>query len=294
MGARIECQHGFLPPLRVEGADLRGIDYELPVPSAQVKSCLLLAGLLAEGETSLVEPEPSRDHTERMLKRTGAPIDVADGRVSVRGVDGIEPPSLEIHGDFSSAAFFLVAALLVPGSELRLPGVGINPTRTGLLAIAGRMGADIEVLARDEIDGEPVAELVARHSSLGPTEVTNTEVPLTIDELPLVGLLGCFAKGETVVMGAAELRNKESDRLAGVVDALSDLGGEIESRRDGFIVHGAGGLQGGWLDSKGDHRLAMLGAIAGLASREGVTVEGMNAAAVSYPAFEADLKALLS
>jgi 3-phosphoshikimate 1-carboxyvinyltransferase len=292
MGARIDCRDGRLPPIRVEGAELRGIAYELPVASAQVKSCLLLAGLLAEGETQIVEPAPSRDHTERMLASTGATLRVGDRRVTVRRAGRLEPRPIEVPGDFSSAAFALVAALIVPGSEIRIEGVGLNPTRTGLLSIVERMGGRVEVASPGGAP-EPSGELLVRASSLGGTEVTAAEVPLAIDELPLVALLGCFADGETTVRGAGELRHKESDRIGSLVDGLRGLGAEIEALEDGFEVRGSGELRGGKLDARGDHRLAMLGAVAGLASREGVEVAGVEVAGISYPGFEQDLRSLL-
>jgi 3-phosphoshikimate 1-carboxyvinyltransferase len=295
-----------LPPLAIAGAALRGIEYRLPVASAQVKSCLLLAGLLAEGQTSVVEPQPTRDHTERMLAAAGAPIEVEPAatpvtirgqlpaqRVTARPADRLELAELEIPGDFSSAAFLLAAALLAPGSSVRLEGVGINPTRIGLLGILTRMGAAIEVIETAAAGREPRATIAARHGPLEGTRVGGGEVPLAIDELPLVALLGCFADGLTIVSGAEELRHKESDRIATVADGLRGLGAEIEATEDGFAVMGAGELRGGTLDAAGDHRLAMLGAIAGLASRDGVEVVGFEAAAVSYPCFEAELRALL-
>lgn len=304
MGAEVECRDGRLPPVEITGADLRGIEYRLPVASAQVKSCLLLAGLLAEGETAIVEPQTTRDHTERLLGAVGAGIDVerlrtlgaVQGearRIRVRAIDRLEPAEIEVPGDFSSAAFLLAAAVIVPGSEIRLEGVGLNPTRVGLLGILHRMGAAVEVEERLPLGGEPRGAIAARHSPLAATRVGAGEVPLVIDELPLVGMLGCFAEGETVVTGAGELRHKESDRIAAVVEGLRGLGAEIEALPDGFAVRGTGGLRGGMLDARGDHRLAMLGAIAGFASRDGVEVAGADAAAVSYPRFEADLAALL-
>jgi 3-phosphoshikimate 1-carboxyvinyltransferase len=278
----------------------------LPVASAQVKSCLLLAGLLAEGASEITEPSPSRDHTERMLAAAGARITAqtvgpgiaARGQLPPRSVrvepaERLEPSELEVPGDFSSAAFFAVAALLAPGSRVRLDGVGLNPTRVGLLGILNRMGAAIEVQEGLPVAGEPRGSLDVRHSTLRGTRVAAGEVPLAIDELPLVGLAGCFAEGETVVTGAAELRHKESDRIAAVVDALRALGADAEAFEEGFAVRGAGGLRGGRISSHGDHRLAMLGAIAGLASQDGVEVDGMDAAAVSYPGFELDLRSLL-
>jgi 3-phosphoshikimate 1-carboxyvinyltransferase len=305
MGAAVECRDGRLPPLRVEGRPLYGTEHRLRVASAQVKSCLLLAAVLADGETVVVEPAPTRDHTERMLRAAGVPVRVRELR-TVPGVGG--PPARELRiapaetldldavdvpGDFSSAAFWLVAAAIVPGSQVRITGVGLNPTRIGLLGVMNRMGAAIRVT--DEgigPGGEPRGTVVAGHGPLEGTRVRAEEVAITIDELPLVALLGCFADGETIVEGAAELRTKESDRIAGVADGLGALGAEIEAREDGFAVTGAAGLDGGTLDSRGDHRLAMLGAIAGLASRGGVEVGGFEAVAVSYPGFEADLAAL--
>jgi len=292
MGARIEAREDRLPPLRVEAAPLRGIEYELPVASAQVKSCLLFAGLLAEGETRIAEPLPSRDHSERMLAAAGAEIERGDGFVAVRPAARLEPGEVVVPADFSSAAFFLVASLLVPGSDVSLTGVGLNPTRTGLLRILERMGARIEVEPEDERGGEPSGRLRVRASRLRGTGVGGEEVPLAIDELPLLALAACFAEGETTIRDAAELRRKESDRIETVSTALTALGAELETREDGMRIVGTGGLRGGAVSSHGDHRIAMLGAVAGLASREGVEVAGIDAAAVSYPGFEADLASL--
>jgi 3-phosphoshikimate 1-carboxyvinyltransferase len=303
MGATVSCRDGRLPPLRVEGADLRAIEYRLPVASAQVKSCVLLAGLLGTGDTIVVEPAPTRDHTERMLAAAGASVDVAEVSVAVRSpagrrivirpADRIEPVPIEVPGDLSSAAFPIVAALLVPGSRIRIEGVGLNPTRIGLLGILHRMGAGVEVEEQQASGGEPRGVVDARHGPLRGTRVTAAEVPVVIDELPLVALLGCFADGDTVVEGAEELRHKESDRIAAVVEGLRALGAEIDELPDGFAVHGTGELRGGKLDARDDHRLAMLGAVAGLASRDGVEVDGIEAAAISYPRFESDLESIV-
>jgi 3-phosphoshikimate 1-carboxyvinyltransferase len=301
MGARIEGRDGRLPPLRLEGSALHGIDHELPVASAQVKSCLLLAGLLAEGKTTVREPTESRDHTERMLAACGAELSREDHAVTISPADRLESGDVPVPGDFSSAAFFLAGALVVPGSEIELTEVGINKNRIGLLPVLTRMGVEMDKPGGTGIDvqeirepgPEPIANLQVRHSPLRGTTVTGDEAPALIDELPLVALLGCFAEGETVVTGAEELRLKESDRIAGVVDGLSALGAEIEARPDGFAVQGAGGLRGGSLDARGDHRLAMLGAIAGLASTDGVEVTRFDSVAVSYPRFERDLRTLL-
>jgi 3-phosphoshikimate 1-carboxyvinyltransferase len=293
MGARLSCRDDRLPPLEVEGAELSGLEYKLPVASAQVKSCILFAALLAEGETWVSEPARSRDHTERMLAAAGAAVAWLRGGIAIRPAKRLELGDFAVPTDFSSAAFFIVAALLVPGSEIALEGVGTNPTRTGLLDILGRMGAEIEVEPVGERGGEPVGTIHVRASSLHGTEVGGEEIPLAIDELPLVALAACFAEGETTIRDAEELRRKESDRVATTCEALSALGATVEPREDGIRVEGSGGLHGGLIDSHGDHRIAMLGAIAGLACRDGVEVEGMAAAAVSYPGFEADLASLL-
>jgi 3-phosphoshikimate 1-carboxyvinyltransferase len=307
MGAKVSAEaNDRLPPLALTGASLHAIDYKLPVASAQVKSCLLLAGLLAEGETTVTEPQPTRDHTERLLRSAGAVVSVEDAgtpvairgelpsrRVRVAPAERIEAGELTVPGDFSSAAFLLVAALLVLDSRVRVEGVGINPTRIGLLGVLTRMGAAIEVVETAAAGLEPVGTITATHGPLEGTRVGGGEVPLTIDELPLVALAGCFAEGQTIVSGAQELRHKESDRVATVVDGLRSVGAEIEATDDGFAVTGSGGLRGGVLDSAGDHRLAMLGAIAGLASSDGVEVRGFEAAEVSYPGLAGDLEALL-
>jgi 3-phosphoshikimate 1-carboxyvinyltransferase len=293
MGATLSCREERLPPLRIEASPLRGISYELPVASAQVKSCLLFAGLLADGETRVVEPLPSRDHSERMLAAAGAEVQRSDGVVSVRPAARLEPGAIAVPADFSSAAFFVVAGLLVPDSEVTLTGVGLNPTRTGLLRILERMGAELEVEPEGERGGEPSGSVHVRPAQLRGAEVGGADVPLAIDELPLVALAACFAEGETTIRDAAELRRKESDRIATVSEALRGLGAEVETSEDGMRIAGSSGLRGGAVDAHGDHRIAMLGAVAGLASREGVEVRGMEAAAVSYPGFERDLASLL-
>jgi 3-phosphoshikimate 1-carboxyvinyltransferase len=297
MGADVGARDGRFPPLTINGADLDGIDYELPVASAQVKSCVLLAGLLATGETSVVEPLPSRDHTERMLRRARVPVTRDGAAIRVSPVDELELDRVVVPGDPSSAAFLAAAACVVPGSRIVIDGIGLNWTRTGFFRVVRRMGAVVvgeleDEPAADAVE-EPVGDLDVTQAPLEATTVEPDEVPLTIDELPLVALLGCFAEGETVVRGAAELRVKETDRIAAVVDGLSGLGAEIEASEDGFAVRGGGGLRGGVLDARGDHRMAMLGAVAGLASADGVEVDGMEAAAVSYPAFEEQLGGLI-
>ena len=293
MGARLTAREDRLPPLKIEGAALRGITYEMPIASAQVKSCLLFAGLLAKGETRVVEPLPSRDHSERMLAAAGASIERDGDAVVVRPAERLEPDSIVVPADISSAAFFIAAATLIDGSEVVLEEVNTNPTRTGLLAILERMGAEIERDGETEVGGEPIATLRVRSAPLQATEVGGAEIPLAIDELPLIALAACFAEGTTVIRDAEELRRKESDRIETVTAALRALGGKVEPTEDGMVIEGTGGLRGGTIESHGDHRIAMLGAIAGLASKEGVEVQGMDAAAVSYPGFESDLASLL-
>ncbi len=297
MGARVEAREGCFPPFTVRGAELTGIEYELPVASAQVKSCVLIAGMLAAGSTTVSERSVSRDHTERMLRRARVPFERDGLRITVAQVDELELDEVVVPGDPSSAAFILAAAILVDGSRVVVEDVGLNWTRTGFYRIAERMGAVIvgglEEPGADSAD-EPVGELDVASGPLECTVVEPEEVPLAIDELTLVALLGAHAEGETVVRGAEELRLKESDRIEGVVEGLRGLGADIEATPDGFSVRGDGSpLRGGTIDAKGDHRMAMLGAVAGLASAEGVEVVGMDAAAVSYPGFERDLRALL-
>jgi 3-phosphoshikimate 1-carboxyvinyltransferase len=299
MGARLEAREGRFAPFTVHGAPLHGVRYELPVASAQVKSCILLAGLSTDG-TILAEPVASRDHTERMLlgagaavRRTGTPEE--GYTIEVGSADELELEPVTVPGDMSSAAFLITAGVIVRGSRLVLRDVGVNWTRAGFLRIVQRMGG-IVVCDAEEPGSlsaeEPRCDLDVSSGPIEATTVGGEEVPLAIDELPLVALLGCFAEGETVVRGARELRVKESDRIATVVDGLRGLGASIEALEDGFVVQGTGGLRGGRLDAHGDHRLALLGAVAGLASRDGVEVVGMEAAAVSYPGLADDLAAL--
>jgi len=297
MGAGMEAREGRFTPLKVTGTELEGIEYELKVASAQVKSCVLIAGMLAKGSTTVVESRESRDHTERILRRSRVPFERDGLRITVAQVDELELDEIVVPGDPSSAAFMAAAACLVPDSRVVISDLGLNWTRTGFFRIAQRMGAvivgDLEKPG-SEADDEPVGDLDVAHGPLEGTEVGSDEVPLAIDELTLVALLGAFADGETVVTGAEELRHKESDRIAGVVEGLRALGADIEEAPDGFAVRGDGSpLRGGTIDAKGDHRLAMLGAVAGLASEEGVEVVGMEAAAVSYPEFEQDIHALV-
>jgi 3-phosphoshikimate 1-carboxyvinyltransferase len=296
MGAELRATAGRFPPFSIHGARLRAVSYELAVASAQVKSCVLLAALAADGATTVGEPARSRDHTERMLLRSGVNIHRNGRHVTVVNADELVPDSLRVPGDPSSAAFLVAAGVLVPGSRLLLSDVGVNWTRTGFLRIVRRMQGivlgDLEDETGELSASEPISDLDVAYGALEGTVVEPDEVPLAIDELPLVALLGCFAEGETLVRGAHELRVKESDRIDGVVEGLRGLGANIEATPDGFAVRGTGGLRGGTIDARGDHRLAMMGAVSGLASREGVEVLGMDVAAVSYPGFVEDLAGL--
>jgi 3-phosphoshikimate 1-carboxyvinyltransferase len=286
MGARVETNDGR-PPVAIEGAQLQPIRYELPVASAQLKSAVLLAGLLAEeGPTTVVEQTPSRDHTERLLRSLGLRLARAGAEIRVWPAERIPPLSLEIPGDFSSAAPFIVAATLLSGSNLRIHDVDVNPTRTGLLDALGRMGGRIAVFNRRSANGEPVADLEVRSAPLLATAIEADEVPRLVDELPLFALLASQARGESVVKGAQELRVKETDRIETVTNSLRPLGVRIVASDDGFRVRGVPTRpRGGAMASSGDHRLAMLGAVAGAVSKQGVEIEDAEAVAVSFPGF---------
>jgi 3-phosphoshikimate 1-carboxyvinyltransferase len=287
MGANVQTEDGHAPVV-VRGGRLRPISYDLPVASAQVKSCILLAGLYADdGPTSVIEREiQTRDHTERMLAAMGARVRSSPRQASVWPVERLRPLEVELAGDFSSAAPFLVGAALLAGSDLRVHGVNVNPTRTGLLDVLERMGARVNVFNRRAVGGEPAGDVEVKPAPLVAVTIDPEEVPRVIDELPLIALAATHARGTSVVRGAAELRAKESDRIATVVDGLKSLGARITERADGFEVTGVPQrLRGGRMSAHGDHRLAMLGAVAGLASVDGVDVEGAEAAAISFPGF---------
>ncbi len=294
MGGNVETTDGHAP-LVVEGGPLNAIRYELPVASAQVKSCVLLAGLYAaEGPTVVLEPAPTRDHTERMLEAAGARVRRRRGEAAVWPAERLQPLSLRVPGDISSAAPFVVAATLLPGSELRLHGIGVNPTRTGLLDVLERMGARISLYGRRTEGGEPVADLEVQASELTATEIEAHEVPRLVDELPLFALAAAMARGKSVVRGAQELRVKESDRIETVTTALRGLGVRIAARDDGFSVTGVPTRPkgGSTVESGGDHRIAMLGAVAGLVCREPVEIEGAESVGVSFPGFFETLETL--
>jgi 3-phosphoshikimate 1-carboxyvinyltransferase len=286
LGARVETTDGHAP-IVVEGGALRGITYELPVASAQIKSAVLLAGLYAKGRTTVVEPIATRDHTELLLHHAGVDVQRKGLEVSVKGIERLELDRVDVPGDFSSAAALIVTATLLPGSELYLHGVGINPTRTGLLDVLERMHARVTLFNKRKLGAETVADIEVRSASLVATRVAPAEVPRMVDELPLVALLAGLARGETVIGGVQELRVKETDRVETVKDVLKPLGIRVSAGEDELRVVGVPTRPkgGGSADSQGDHRIAMLGAVAGLVSREGLRLEGAEAAAVSFPGF---------
>ncbi len=286
MGTTIETHDGC-PPLTITGGKLHGIDYAMPVASAQVKTAILLAALYAEGATVVHEPGPSRDHTERMLRAQGVDIKPYDNAITLvpPGLQPLAPCSLSVPADFSSAAFPLVAALLVPGGDLYLERIGVNSTRTGLLDVLREMGAEIAWLNQAEQGGEPVADLLVRSGGLRGVEVRGDTVVRMIDEFPVLAVAASQAQGETVVRDARELRVKESDRIAAVVGELRKLGASIEERDDGFVVQGPTRLRGAPVQSHGDHRLAMALVVAGLVAEGETVVEGTESIDESFPGF---------
>lgn len=285
MGANVGCTgQGCTPPLRIKGGrELVGIRYRMPVASAQIKSCLLLAGLYARGQTRLIAPAPSRDHTERMLQRFGYPVSCSSNEVALQGQGKLRAAEVQIPADLSSAAFFMVGAAISPGSDLLLESVGVNPTRSGVIEILRRMGADISLHDRRDV-GEPIADIRVRGSRLHAIEIEPEWVPLAIDEFPALFLAAACASGQTRLRGAAELRIKESDRIESMAAGLSALGVCARSTADGMIIEG-GPIRGGVVDSQGDHRVAMAFAMAALRSGEPIRVRDSANIATSYPQF---------
>jgi 3-phosphoshikimate 1-carboxyvinyltransferase len=286
MGAVVETTDGHAPIIITGGGLLKGITYELPVASAQVKSAVLLAGLYALGQTTVVEPTPTRDHTELMLESAGIAVRRGPTSITVQQTSALRLGEVAVPGDFSSAAPLLAAAALVPGSDLTVHDVGLNPRRTGFLDVLERMGAHLAVFNRRRSGREQVGDVQIQYSELNAVEVKADEVPRLVDELPLVALLASHARGKSIVRGARELRVKESDRIEAVTDPLRAFDAHIRSRDDGWTINGVPTrLKGGRIDARGDHRIAMLGAVAGLASREGVEIQGADTVAVSFPGF---------
>lgn len=287
MGACIAGRSGgTLAPLAITGSPLRGISYSSPIASAQVKSALMLAGLYAEGETSVTEPALSRDHSERMFRYFGADLSTIGTTVTVHGGQELQGGEIAVPGDISSAAFFMVAALIVPGSELLIRNVGVNPTRTGVLDILQAMGGNITLLNQCERSGEPVADLLVRSSRLKGIEIGGELVPRAIDEFPVISVAAAVAEGTTVIRDARELRVKETDRIAAMATNLRSIGaGRIEETDDGLAIEGVEVLQGGTVSSCGDHRVAMSLSVAALASRSGVAIDDVSCVATSFPGF---------
>lgn len=293
MGAFVECSGPrSTPPVTVHGGQLRAIHYRSPVASAQVKSAILLAGLNAQGETAVTEPAKSRDHTERMLRAFGAQVAVEGLTVRLQGEAILRGQDIIIPGDFSSAAFFLVAGCLLPGAEVTVENVLLNPTRTGLLTVLQEMGAGIQITGEREATGEPVGDLTARYGALEAAEVGGEIIPTLIDEIPLLALTATQAQGETVIRDAGELRVKESDRLATTTEALRAFGGQVEATSDGLVIRGPSRLHGAEVDSHGDHRIAMMAAIAALLADGPTTIRQAECIATSFPGFVRRLHAL--
>ncbi|AEG15410.1 3-phosphoshikimate 1-carboxyvinyltransferase [Desulfofundulus kuznetsovii DSM 6115] len=293
MGARIWGRQGAnLAPLAVRGGELQGGSFSLPVASAQVKSALLLAGLSARGETRVVEPAPSRDHTERMLQYFGAEIYKEGLTVTIKGGQVLAGRRVTVPGDISSAAFLMVAAAVVPGSDVTIREVGINPTRDGILEVMRAMGADLEVINRHQLGGEPVADIRVRHSRLRGVTIGGELIPRLIDEIPVLAVAGALAEGELEVRDAAELKVKESNRIATVVEELRKFGVEVEALADGLRVRGGRPLTGTSCTSHGDHRIAMAMAVAGLAARGKTVIQDAGCVDVSFPGFASILSSL--
>jgi 3-phosphoshikimate 1-carboxyvinyltransferase len=284
MGADVSTTGGCPPVVVKGGATLHGIEYDMPLASAQVKSAILLAGLFAEGETVVRQPGISRDHTERMLSAMGATISFDESVVRLRGPARLRGGDIQVPGDFSSAAFFMVAGLLAAPDGLVLEGVGVNPTRVGLLRMLEAMGGDIELMNLRQRSGEPVADIRVRQSDLRAIDVEPQWVALAIDEFPVFFVAAAVADGVTRVSGAAELRHKESDRIDAMAQALREVGVEVETRPDGMLVRG-GILRGGRIDSRGDHRVAMAMSVAGMVSQEGVIIDDTDNVGTSFPGF---------
>jgi 3-phosphoshikimate 1-carboxyvinyltransferase len=292
MGAQIDTQPGGTAPLHIKGGkNLVGIEYPMPMASAQVKSCLLLAGLYAQGETAVIEPAPTRDHTERMLRAFGIEVKTQNSRASLSSGGRLKGCDIQIPGDISSAAFLLVAASIVPGSDLLLEGVGINPTRDGVLTILKQMGANIEVLNPREQGGEPVADLRVRYAKLKAIEIPRPLVPLAIDEFPAIFIAAACAEGVTTLSGAEELRVKESDRIAVMAEGLNELGIKNQPTEDGIRISG-GTLKAGQVNARGDHRIAMSFAVAGAVAKGPVRIDDCANVMTSYPNFAVQMAEL--
>ena len=294
MGADIESLPGNgCAPLYIQGRPLTGIHYASPVASAQVKSSVLLAGLYAEGETAVTEPSLSRDHTERMLGLFGADIASEGTTARITPARELFAADIQVPGDISSAAYFIAAGLIVPGSQILIKNVGINPTRAGILEVCRKMGGDIRMLNRNEGRGEPTADLLVIHSSLKGTVIEGDIIPTLIDELPVIAAMACFAEGETIIRDASELKVKESNRIAVMAQNLTAMGAQVQETDDGLRILGGRPLHGAVIDSHDDHRIAMTFAVAALCSQGETKIQGRECVNISYPAFYKDLGSLI-
>lgn len=294
MGARIDGRkNGEYTPISIRGGGIHGITYQAPVASAQVKSSILLAGLQAEGMTTVIEPEKSRDHTERMIRQFGGTVESDGLAVSVCGGQVLKGTNVQVPGDISSAAFFLVAGAIVPNSIIQLKNVGLNPTRTGILEVMQKMGADILIEGQEGTQYEPVGDITIKTSALKGTVISGDVIPRLIDEIPIIALLATQAEGTTIIKDAAELKVKETNRINTVVNELAKLGATIEATDDGMIIYGKKSLKGGAVSSHGDHRIGMMLAVAALICKEEVSLEEKEAVSVSYPKFFEHLQSLL-
>ncbi|HIV23954.1 MAG TPA: 3-phosphoshikimate 1-carboxyvinyltransferase [Candidatus Merdiplasma excrementigallinarum] len=295
MGAKIGSLKGNgCAPLHIKGQTLHAIHYQSPVASAQVKSCVLLAGLYADGTTRVTEPALSRNHTELMLHFFGAQVHSEGTTASIQPSPALEGRFIQVPGDISSAAYFIAAALLIPGSEVLIRNVGVNPTRDGILRVCQAMGADITRLNERSDSGEPTADLLVRHSSLKGTVIEGDLIPTLIDELPVIAVMAALAKGTTVIRDAAELKVKESDRIQVMTENLTRMGARVEATEDGMIIHGGSSLQGAIIDSHQDHRVAMSFAVAALAAEGETEIRDAECVSISYPGFYQDLASLQS
>ena len=294
MGAKIDGRHnGSYTPLSIRGGHLKSINYTLPVASAQVKSALILAGLQADGVSQIIEPAETRDHTERMIRRFGGEIEKDNKVITVKGGQKLTAASIHVPGDISSAAFFLVAGAIISGSEIHLKNVGLNSTRTGIIEVLQKMGADLKIHENQDNKFEPTGDLIIKSSSLKGTIIEGDLIPKLIDEVPIIALMATQAEGDTIIKDAEELKVKETNRIDTVVQELKKLGASIEATKDGMVIHGKSKLHGGVVSSHGDHRIGMMLAVAALLSKEEVLLEKPEAISVSYPNFFEHLNNLI-
>jgi 3-phosphoshikimate 1-carboxyvinyltransferase len=294
MGAKIDGRHnGSYTPLSIRGGHLKSINYTLPVASAQVKSALILAGLQADGMSQIIEPAETRDHTERMIRRFGGEIEKDNKVITVKGGQKLTATSIHVPGDISSAAFFLVAGAIISESEIHLKNVGLNSTRTGIIEVLQKMGADLEIHENQDNKFEPTGDLIIKSSSLRGTIIEGDLIPKLIDEIPIIALMATQAEGDTIIKDAEELKVKETNRIDTVVQELKKLGASIEATEDGMVIHGKSKLHGGVVSSHGDHRIGMMLAVAALLSKEEVLLEKPEAISVSYPNFFEHLNNLI-